>query len=164
MALALTDAQLVWQRVDIALAGLNATPPAKAAFLALRRYFNQVNNPQLQFVAFVPTSMDDAGGQDTGLDAAHRLIALYGKKAATATDVYLYAFDDATNDAGAGTDGRANLVFLESSGEAWCIYPTGIPMVDGLVIKAYTDFDGTTDSTDTDCPNGFAIVAPATFQ
>jgi hypothetical protein len=150
--------------VNIALDGLGASSAAKGAFASLRKYMEQVRNPQLQFVAFVPTSMDDAGGQDTGLDAAHRLIALYGKKAATDTDVYLYAFDDATNDAGAGTDGRANLVFLESGKEAWAIYPTGIPMVDGLVIKAYTDFDGTTDSTDTDCPNGFALVAAATFQ
>ncbi len=36
--------------------------------------------------------------------------------------------------------------------------PDGLVLADGCVAKAYTDFDGVTDSVDTDCPNGFAIV------
>jgi hypothetical protein len=160
MALSLEDGNKVWQRVKIALA--DANPATQMAFAGLKTWLaQQKGNPQLQFVPFLSTSVDDAGGHDLGIDAACRVYAFWGKKAATATDVYLYIFDDATNDAGAGTDGRANLVFLEASKEAFAIYPSGIPIVDGVVVKAYTDFDGTTDSTDTDCPNGFVILGAA---
>lgn len=160
MALALEGANLVRQRVEKALA--SASPLTQDAFKAFLDYMAQdKGNPDLQFVPFLSTSVDDAGGHDLGIDAAHRFYAIWGKKAATATDVYLYVFDDATNDAGAGTDGRANLVFLEASKEAFAIYNSGLPMVDGIVIKAYTDFDGTADSTDTDCPDGFVILGAA---
>lgn len=160
MALALESGNLAWQKVNKYLA--NASPVTQAAFAGLKRYLaQQKGNPDLQVVPYLNTSVDDAGGHDLGIDAACRVYAFWGKKAATATDVYLYVFDDATNDAGAGTDGRMNLVFLEASAEAFALYPTGIPIVDGVVIKAYTDFDGTTDSTDTDCPSGFVILGAA---
>lgn len=160
MALALEEGNKVWQKVNMALA--NANPAVQAGFRGLKVWLaQQKRNPDLQLVPFLATSVDDAGGHDLGIDAACRVYAIFGKKAATATDVYLYLFDDATNDNGAGTDGRANLVFLEASQEAFAIYPTGIPIVDGVVIKAYTDFDGTTDSTDTDCPNGFVLLGAA---
>jgi hypothetical protein len=114
-------------------------------------------NPDLAFLPITATSIDDAGGQVL-VDAACTLYAVYGKKAATATDVYLGIFDDAADDAGAGTDGRVILPFLVSGEESFWFSPNGLPMAAGVVAKAYTDFDGTTDSTDTDCPNGFAIV------
>ncbi len=115
-------------------------------------------NADLQFVRYLGTGAEGASGEDEGIDAAHRVYAIYGKKTATAEDVYLYFFDDATNDAGAGTDGRGQLVFIEASTEAFAFYPSGIPMVDGLVVKAYTDFDGVTDTTALASPNGFVII------
>ena len=50
---------------------------------------------------------------------------------------------------------RADLVANE---EALYISPDGLTMATGVVIKAYTDMDGTTDSTYTDCPAGFVII------
>jgi len=133
-----------------------------AIFYALKGFFlywaTNKDNADLQFVPYAGTDTEAAGGADTGIDAAHTVYVFYGKKTATAEDVYLYLFDDATNDAGAGTDGRANLVFLGSGDEAIAIYPDGIPMTAGLVVKAYTDFDGTTDSTAGAAPNGFVII------
>lgn len=157
MALATQGSNLAWQKVKAALA--NANPATQAAFQGLKRYLaEQKGNPDLQFVPYLSTSVDDANGHDLGIDAACTLYAFYGKKAATTTDVYLYVFDDASNDAGAGTDGRMNLVFLAASDEAFSMMPNGMAIVDGIVIKAYTDFDGTTDSVDTDCPNGFVLL------
>jgi hypothetical protein len=47
--------------------------------------------------------------------------------------------------------------FLLANSEQLFIDVNGLPMATGIVAKAYTDYDGTTDSTDTDCPNGFVI-------
>lgn len=160
MALALENSNLVWQKVKTALS--NANPATQMAFEGLKKYFaQQLRNPNLQFLPYTGTSTEASTGQDMGVDAACRVVAFWGKKTATAEDVYLYVFDDATNDAGAGTDGRCNLVFIEASQEAFAMYPTGIPIVDGIVVKAYTDFDGTTDSTSGAAPNGFLILAAA---
>lgn len=131
-------------------------------FYALKSLFLHLaankGNPDLAFLPITSTSIDDSGGQVL-VDAACTLYAVYAKKLATATDVYLAIFDDATDDAGAGTDGRIVLPFLAASEESFWMNPNGLTMATGVVAKAYTDFDGTTDSTDTDCPNGFAIVA-----
>ena len=133
-------------------------------FYALKSLFLHLvankGNPDLAFLPITATAIDDAGGQVL-VDAACTLYAVYGKKAATATDVYLAIFDDATDDAGAGTDGRLVMPFLTTGCEGFWMDPNGVAMAAGVVAKAYTDFDGTTDSTDTDCPNGFAIVAAA---
>jgi len=117
-------------------------------------------NPDLAFLPIDATSVDDAGGQVL-VDAACIVYAAYAKKAATTTDVYLVLFDDATDDSGGATDGRVVLPFLAASEEAFYFNPAGLSMAAGVVAKAYTDFDGTTDSTATDCPDGFAIVAAA---
>ncbi len=134
-----------------------------AIFFTLKGFFHywatNKDNADLQLVTYEGTDAEAAGGDDTGIDAAHTVYVFYGKKPAAKTeDVYLYLFDDATNDAGAGTDGRANLVFLGASDEAIAVYPMGLPMTAGLVVKAYTDFDGTTDSTAGEAPNGFVII------
>lgn len=158
-AASLESANKVWQRVNIALAG--ASPCAQRQFRALKEWLStQKGNPDLQFLPFVNTSIDDATGQAL-VGSAVRIVGIYGKKAATATDVYLAIFDDTTDDAGGATDGRIVLPFLEASEEQVFISPAGVSMAAGVVAKAYTDYDGTTDSTDTDCPSGFVIVKAA---
>lgn len=131
------------------------------AFYAIKAWFlhwaANKGNADLSFVPFVNTSIDDAGGQVL-VNGACTLYAVYGKKLATATDVYLAFFDDATDDSGAGTDGRIVLPFLVASEEQFWASHNGVIMAAGVVAKAYTDFDGVTDSTDTDCPNGFIVV------
>lgn len=133
-------------------------------YLALKSLFlhlaSNKGNPDLAFLPIIGTDADAAGGQVL-VDAACTLYAVYGKKTATATDSYLAIFDDASDDSGAGTDGRIVLPFLAASEEAFYLSPDGLTMAAGVVAKAYTDFDGTTDTSAGDAPNGFAIVAAA---
>lgn len=127
----------------------------KALFLHLA---TNKGNPDLQYVNFNGSSVDDSGGEVLCTDPC-RLWAVYGKKTATDEDVYLAFFDDATDDAGAGTDGRLVLPFLISGEEELWTSPNGLSLATGCVAKAYTDFDGTTDSTAGASPNGFVIIS-----
>ena len=163
MALALESAGKVRQKARI----YTQEPLIAASLKAFFAWWAaNKGNADLQLVPFAGTDTEAAGGADTGIDAAHTVYAFYGKKTATAEDLYLVLFDDATNDAGAGTDGRASLVFLGANGtsttlprdEGIMLYNNGIPMTAGLVVKAYTDFDGTTDSTAGASANGFVII------
>lgn len=161
MAISLQSAGLVRQKVyEQALAPL--------AFQVLKAWFQiwstHKANADLQYIPFVSVTIDDAGGQVLA-DAACTLYVVYGRKgtldqrtAGTATDSYLAIFDDATDDAGAGTDGRLTLPFLVASESCIWASQDGVIMGTGVVAKAYTDFDGTTDSTAGDAPNGFVII------
>lgn len=162
MAISLESAGRVRQKVYASTRNHLVYQCLKALFLHLAMH---KGNPDLQYVPFLGTSIDDAGGQVLA-DAACTLYAVYGRKgtldmrtAGTATDSYLVLFDDATDDTGAGTDGRLVLPFLTASEEVFWCSPDGIAMATGVVAKAYTDFDGTTDSTAGDAPNGFVIIA-----
>ena len=133
----------------------------KALFLHLS---SQKKNPDLQYVPFSGTDIEGSGGKVLA-DAACTLWAVYARKgtidgrtAGTATDAYLAIFDDATDDAGAGTDGRLVLPVLVASEEVFWTSPDGLVLAAGCVAKAYTDFDGTTDSSAGDAPNGFVII------
>lgn len=121
-------------------------------------------NADLQFIPFDGADIDDAGGKVLA-DAACTLYVVYGVKGTmdqktdgTATDSYLVFFDDATDDAGAGTDGRLVIPFMVAGEQHLWASPTGIVCATGVVGKAYTDFDGTTDSSAGDAPNGFVII------
>lgn len=132
------------------------------AFFALKAFFlyaaTQLKNRDLALLSFDSLSIDDAGGQVLA-DAATTVYFVYAKKRATDTDAYLALFDDATDDAGAATDARVSIDLQSSGDEAVLFYPQGIDMATGVVAKAYTDFDGTTDSSAGDAPDGFVIVA-----
>lgn len=159
MALALESSSVVARKVKNYTIGAGKGPWAARAFEEFfKDWAGNHANADLQLVRFLGTGAEGASGADAGIDAPHRVYAIYGKKTATAEDVYVYFFDDATNDAGAGTDGRGGIVLLETGTEAFAFYPAGIPMVDGLVVKAYTDFDGTTDTTAGAAPNGFVLI------
>lgn len=138
------------------------------AYYTLKGFFldwaSRKSNADLQFIPFASTSIDDAGGQVLA-DAACTLYVVYARKgtldhrtAGTATDSYLVLFDDATDDTGAGTDGRLVLPLMVASESAIYASCNGIVMGTGVVAKAYTDFDGTTDSSAGDAPNGFVII------
>jgi hypothetical protein len=161
MSLSLENSNLVAQKTKIALESLGASSVAVAAFKALKEKLAGVGgNPDLQIIVFAGTSADDASGIVLA-DAACKLYAVYGKKTATATDAYLAVLDDAADDTGVATDVRAILPFLEASHEAFIIDPAGVVMAAGVVAKSYTDWDGTTDTSAGDAPNGFAIVGAA---
>src|SRR5882672_2511842 len=137
MALAVENSNKVWQKVKIALA--DANPVAQNAFLELKKYLaTQGRNPDLQIVLIDSTLTDDAGGQDSGIDAACTVYGAWVKKPKTATAAYTALFDDATDDAGAGTDGRFSIGLLGSTTvaqEVFVIYPYGLALTAGLVIK-----------------------------
>lgn len=158
MALSLEDGNLVWQKVKMAL--IDAEPAAQMAFAGLKTWLaQQKGNPQLQFEPIAGTSIDASGGQDHGIDAAHRIYGVYVKKAATATDTFFVVFDDASNDAGAETDARIQLALLAASETAFAIYPDGLAMAAGLVSKGYSDgYTNATDANEADTPNGFYIL------
>lgn len=155
MALAVESSSLV-QRKALAFARGPYAQKAIDAFFSW--WAANKGNADLQLVNYAGADADAATGTDLGIDEAHRVYLFYGKKSATAEDVYLYFFDDATDDAGGATDARGQLLFLEASTECIVAYPSGIPMTTGLVIKAYTDFDGTTDTTAGAAPDGFIII------
>lgn len=155
MALTLESAGRVRQKARLYVQSPAILMSLKALFLFLA---TTKKNPDLAFEPFTSTSIDDAGGEVL-VDAACTLYAVYGKKRNTGTDAYLVLFDDATDDAGGATDARVVLPFLVGEHEAFAIFPNGVALAAGLVAKSYTDFDGTTDSTAGDAPDGFAIVA-----
>lgn len=155
MALALESSSRVAQRVATYYKG----PFASRAFDSFfKDWAANHGNADLQIVRYLGTNIEGASGEDEGVDVAHRVYAFYGKKTNTAEDAYIYFFDDASDDTGAGTDGRGQLVLLEASTEAFVFYPSGIPMAAGIVVKSYTDFDGVTDTTAGAAPNGFVII------
>lgn len=133
-----------------------------AIFFALKALFLYLattkKNPDLAFLPYNATSIAGASGQVLA-DAATTVYAVYGKKRNTATDAYLVLLDDATDDSGGATDARVSLAFQDGRDELFLIFPNGLDMAAGVVAKAYTDYDGTTDSTAADCPDGYVIVA-----
>jgi hypothetical protein len=156
MALAVESANKVWQRVNAALA--NASPAAVAQFQALKRTLAQdYRNPDLQFVPITEAQADAAGGTAV-MDAACRVIGVYLKKEASATDNWFWLYDDATNDGTAG-DALVGLPLLEASKEVMFIAPAGVPAGTGIVVTQYTAGLGTTDGSDGG--NGFLILAAA---
>lgn len=121
-------------------------------------------NADLQYLPFLGTDIDDAGGKVLA-DAACTVHAVYGRKGTldgktdgTATDAYLVIFDDATDDAGAGTDGRLVIPFMVADEQHLWISGSGIVCATGVVAKSYTDFDGTIDSSAGDAPNGWVLI------
>lgn len=116
-------------------------------------------NPDLAFLPFDSADIDDAAGKVLA-DAACTVYAVYGKKRASVdTDSYLVILDDATDDTGGATDARLSVCFQSGKDEVFALFPQGIDMATGVVAKAYTDYDGTTDSSAGDAPDGFVIVA-----
>ena len=159
MALVVENANLTWQRVRIALDRMDSHPVAVEAFKALKMYLaTQRGNPELQFVAFDNADIDGASGADLGIDAACKVYGFYAKKTATTEDAYIALFDDATDDAGGDTDQRTTLSLLASSEQAFAIHPAGLDMAAGIVVKSYTDINGTTDTTAGSAADGFVVI------
>lgn len=154
MALSIESAGLVRQRVRESTRNPGIFHLLKAFFL---NHAANKKNADLGYVAFTTAGIAADGGVAL-VDAACKLYVIYGKKANTATDVYVQFLDDASDDTGGATDARVVIPFLEAEKESIWIQPDGLPMAAGVVATAYTDYDGTTDSTASDCPTGFVIV------
>lgn len=158
MALTVENANLVWQKANIALDALAVKGVTRDVIRALKAHLAQVKrNPDLAFVPITAAGIAGASGEVL-VDAACKLYAVVAKKTATTTDDYLTIFDDASDDTGGATDGRIVLPFLASSEEGIYINPNGLDMAAGVVAKSYTDYDGTTDGSAANLENGFVIV------
>ena len=162
MSLSLVSANLAWQEAKIAMASLGAKGVHQDAFRALKAHLSQLKaNPNLQFVPITATSVDDASWQILA-DVPCKLYGVFLKKQATDTDVFLALIDDATDDTlAAATTVVTVLPVTQASEQMSALYPDGLAMTVGVVAKAYTEFDGTTDSSSADTPNGFIIIGAA---
>ena len=161
MALSTQSANLVWQKVKIALAG--ADPAVARVFADLKAHLAQIKgNPDLQFISFIDADITGTDGV-VAADAACQLYAIYVKKdgtsgTGTATDAWLKAFDDATDDGTTG-DARVAIPLLVAADKAVYVDPDGLTMGTGVVLTAHTTMQGTTDSTAGDAGNGFILIS-----
>lgn len=161
MTLSTENSLLAWQKAKIAMDTLGADPVAVAAFKALKESLAGIGgNPDLQFIPIDAADIDDANGKILA-DTACKLYGVFLEKQATATDVYTAILDDEADDASPIADVRLVLGLIGSSEQAFAVYPDGLAMAKGIVAKAYTEFDGTTDSNAADTPYGFVIISAA---
>ena len=161
MTLSRENSNLVWQKVKIATETFGTDPAIVSALRAIKEKLAGVGgNPNLQFIPINATDVDDAAGKVLA-DVPATLVAVYLKKQATATATFLALLDDDTDDASPITDVQAVIGLNAASQEAYLVYPDGQAYAVGMVAKAYTEFDGTTDAADTDTPNGFVIIRAA---
>lgn len=158
MAVSAENANLVWQKAQIALDTLGASGCARDAFRALKAHLSQVKrNPDLQLIPFTEADADAAGGTAI-LSGAGKIYAFYVKKEDEGTDNMVFLYDDATNDGTAG-DAFAGLDLTLAEEEAFAIYPNGYVLGTGIVVTQYSDGIGATDGSNGG--NGFVIVGAA---
>lgn len=158
MAVSVQNANLVWQKAQIALDSLGASGCARDAMRALKAHLSQVKgNPDLQFIPFTEVQADVAGGSVL-LSGAGKVYGIYVKKEDEGTDNMVFLYDDATNDGTAG-DAFAGLDLTLAKEEAFAIYPNGYVLGTGIVVTQYSDGIGATDGSNGG--NGFLIVGAA---
>lgn len=156
MAISVEDANKVWQKAQITLDSLGFSGDVRDQVRALKAYLSQAkNNPQLEFIPIADLTADVVEA-----DAACKLYAIVVKKQATATDAFLVAFNDATDDSTAG-DAMQCIGLITSGEEGAYFNGNGFDLAAGLVIGSYTALigsNGTTATTSGDGPDGFAII------
>jgi hypothetical protein len=159
MALSNENANLVWQKVNIALDTLAAKSEVRDAFRALKAHLSQVKrNPDLTFVA-----ISDLTADVVAADAACKVYGIFLKKQATATDAFYKLFDDAATDSSA-EDAVLGIRLVDSGDQVHIAYPAGLAMAAGAVHGSFTAMAGaagTTASTTGDGPNGFLLLGAA---
>ena len=165
---AVENANLVWQKADIALRSLSASGAAQNAFRALKAHLSQVKrNPDLRFTAVSNATLVTADdGQSVGAGTA-RIFGVFFKKQDDATDAFVSIVDNGTDDNyyGGSLTGSVRLqtASLESKEEFIGIYPKGLSMANGIrVVSTTTAAGGTTVSVAAaDTVDGFIISGAA---
>ncbi len=157
MAVSAQNANLVWQKVAIALDSLGANSYSRDQFRALKAYLSQVKrNIDLQFVPFTEAQCDDADG--TGILAgANTLYAVFVKKEDEGTDNLFFIYDSATVDT-TTAEARIGLSLLAAKQEASAVYPAGLVMANGVTVTQYTTAGGLAGTDGSNGGNGFVIV------
>lgn len=156
MALSTENANLVWQKVKMALA--DADPAIQEAFLDLKVYLaTQKKNPDLQFIPFSEAQAIVNNGTDL-VGAASTLYGVYAKAArTTGTTAAFFAVHDAADNSATTTTALTQRIRL--TGQKFCaLYPAGFALATGLTVSSATAVGGATESTTPDGVNGFVIV------
>lgn len=135
-----------------------------AAKLALKAFFSGLMQDGFVGKLYLhPFCKADFTAEVVASDAAAKVMFVYAKKAATATDAFLKTWDDASGDGTAG-DAMACVPFLSASDEAWLWFPQGCAHGTGVVVGCYTALIGSHGSTESGATNsvdGFVILADA---
>lgn len=161
------DANLVWQKANIAMDTLGASSEVRDAVRALKAYLSQARgNPQLRFTAIDATTVattDD--GQGVGAGTA-RVYFLFLKKKATSTAAYVSVVDNGTDDNyyGGSLTGsvRIQAALNEASWPFHAAYPKGLNIANGIrIVSTTAAAAGTTASSAADGPDGFMISGNA---
>lgn len=171
MALALQDANFVWQKVSKALdvqtagtAGTAANPASSDVFRALKKQMaTNMLSPQLQFVPFSYANLTGATGYQFGISGAFHLYGLYAKKTGTGTTgAILAAFDAETTTAANfmfGAKLSTGVLTGTVGDEVALTFPLGIAFAtDVTIITATTATGGTAITGAGDIVNGFAVI------
>ena len=170
MALATQSANLVWQKVNKALA--NASPAAQDAFKALKVVLaNQKGNPDLQFLSWTASgalaasgtgAMSSSTGGVAGIAGSGTLYGLYAKKTGTGTTASFLTAHDATDNVTGTTQTLAVMKFTNVNDERFYIDPVGVVFLVDLTVSSTTTAAGTTETTGvSDSQGGFAIIGAA---
>ena len=160
MAISVENANLVWQKVNVALDSLGASGASRDIFRALKAHLSQVKgNKNLQFVPFTEAQCDAAGGTPI-VDAACTLYGVFVKKENEGTDNLFGYYDDATNDTTAANAlGFASLKVAKQ--EVPQIYPDGLPVATGITVTQYLSSSGIGAGDGSNGGNGFVIIGAA---
>jgi hypothetical protein len=161
MAVSVENANLVWQKVKIAL--MNSNPAAQAAFKGLKEYLaQQKGNPDLQFIPFGDANVVAATGYSP-VGAACTVYGVWFKKngtgTGTATDSWLTLANDTSNT----TDATKFVALMTSiaNQEVYATYPNGLAFGTDLTISGETSAQDGTESTAGDSGSGFVIIGAA---
>ena len=170
MALALQDANLVWQKVgkalDVQTAGTAlsaASPASQNVFKALKTQMaTQKLNQPLQFFPFSYADLTGATGYQFGISGAFKVYGLWAKKTGTGvTGAILTAFDAETTTAAEFRFASRLITGVTGAGgdEVAMTWPNGLSFAtDVTIITASTSTGGTAITGAGDIVNGFAIV------
>lgn len=156
MALALEDANKVWQKVKIALTDKN--PASQNAFAELKKYLaQQKGNPDLQFIPFSAEQIIASGGYSPDIDAS-RLYGVYLKGRRTTGTTASFVSVHAATSNGATTTTVVTARFNVLGQEYALISPSGIAVETETTVSAATAVGGATESDAADAADGFLVV------
>lgn len=167
-ALANEGANLVWERVQIAL--MNASEAAQLQFKQLRMYLaTQQKNPSLQFLSFSDSNLTTGNGAQLGTGTP-LVYAVYMKKNGstgsnpTSTACYLKVCDDATDGSTTATHRIAIPYLAKNEEKIWMDLSIGTTTTrwsNGVAVVGTTTCNGiggATTSSAGDTGSGFVIV------
>lgn len=159
MAIALENANLVRQKVKIALA--NASPAIQEQFAVLLRYLaTQKKNIDLQFIPYSEAQIIANGGYSPDVDG-NKLYGFYGKASRTTGTTAAFVNLHAATSNGATTTTIATQRLLAAGQVFAHFWPEGMPCETELTISAATAVGGATESTTPDGADGFVIIGAA---